>query len=156
MRNILVTLCLIFTVASLQAKPLSSLSINIDWKDPLITDQVSQLHVKIVSNVDTAALQFKLLLPEGVSLQQGQQQQLLTVRKNVPYEFDLPLLVTQGSTGEIKVEASIGSPGSTYFFATDIVVLESNSQTLKARQLPSGRYREVERNGDRIREYSLD
>jgi len=142
---------------TLYAKPKSSLGLSMEWKGGLSVDQASSLLVTVTSYLTTEDLHVILILPEGVTLNEGKLKNVLSAERGVPVELEFQVVVSNNATGKINAQASIGSPEQAMFNAFTSLSLHTSTATQKAQaRSVNSTFRRTERNGVSLREYQLD
>jgi len=148
---------LLITAFSSIAKPLPSLSMKMSWNDGIAYEQAVKVHVEVVSQITSDKMDFKLSLPAGVTLVNGEISSQHKIEKGQPLSLDFTLFIDKNAAGQIDATASIGNASQVFFRAASHLRVESavKSQKSSARVITPPAYRHTERNGVKLREYQL-
>jgi len=148
---------LFFVAFSINAKPLPSLSMKMNWSDGIAYEQAVKVHVEVVSQISSDKMDFKLSLPAGVTLMDGKTSFQQKIEKGQPLSLGFTLFIEKSAVGQIGATASIGDASQVFFRASSHLKIDSvvKSQKSGARVIPLPAYRHTERNGVKLREYQL-
>jgi len=139
------------------AKPMPSLSMKMYWSEGIAYEQPVKVHVEVVSQLSSDNMRFKLTLPAGVTLVDGETSFQHKVEKGQPLFLDFTLFIDKNAAGQIDATASIGNASQVFFRAASHLRVESavKSQKSSSRAIAPPAYRHTERNGVKLREYQL-
>ena len=153
---ILFASCIAFASA-VGAKPRPSLSMKIAWVDGEVFEQATKIRLEIYSQISSDKVNINLNLPEGVVLQQGDVSAVLKIEKGQPLILDYVIYMQKTAVGRIKAEATIGEANQVFFRAKRFLQINNPSVSSKvgARSLPGPAYKHTERNGVKLRDYTL-
>lgn len=148
---------LLFMVFSINAKPLPSLSMKMNWTDGIAYEQPVKIHVEVVSQISSDNMNFKLSLPDGVTLIDGSTSFQQKIEKGQPLSLDFTLFIEKNAVGQIDAVASIGNSSQVFFRAARKLIVENivKSQKSGSHVIKLPAYRHTERNGVKLREYQL-
>jgi len=153
---ILLVTCLAFASA-VAAKPQPSLSMKIAWVDGEVFEQATKIRLEIYSQISSDKVNINLNLPEGVVLQRGDASSVGKVEKGQPLILEYVVYMEKTAAGRIKAEATIGEANQVFFRAKRFLQINNPSVSSKvgARSLSGPTYKHTERDGVRLREYTL-
>ena len=156
--NALLTLfLLIWAPFTMAAKPAVPLSLKMAWTAPVTKGAYNTFTIRAFSAVSADKVTLTLKLPQNVDLTDGDLVTELSLRRGVPYEREFKVYINENALGTISGVLSMGQPGAAYFSSMSELIIDTvNTSTLKPRNLPEKKYRQIIRDGVKLREYPLD
>ena len=143
---------------SLNAKPLPSLSLKMNWLDTFVYDQPVKIQVHVMSQINSEQVNINLFLPAGVVLLDGEKSLQRKIERGQTLLLEYTVLIENKAIGEIQAEASMGGVQQVFFRAADRLSFgeTSVSRKIDARTHTPPPFTYTERNGVKLREYKLD
>lgn len=150
-------LLLVWAPLIMAAKPAVPLSLKMEWTAPVALDSYNTFTIHALSAVSASKVTLTLTLPQNVDLVDGTKITELSLQRGVPYERQFKVFVNSNAQGVIRGVLSMGQAGSAYFSSVAELPLNTgNTSSLKPRNLPEKKYRQIIRDGVKLREYKLD
>ena len=145
------------TTGVFAAKPGPSLHMQMEWTSPLVKGSVNEFKVIVHSGLTAGSLQLKLDLPNNVELVKGDQVVQVDVKRGIPVEHNYSVLIPENARGSISAMVSLGAKGGAYFSSgAELLISPNEKSSLKARSQSESNYKNIIRNGVKVREYQLD
>ena len=135
-------------------KPISPLSVVMESTTQAVAGERLDLNVTISSRVELEHVEIQLNMPVGVSLLSGKQSASIHIQPGQYQELNFRLMLPEVLSGRIEVTAKVKHGKAITYSSRDSIALGQSAR--RARSLGSSPSYEIkERNGRRLREYTL-